>query len=249
MKYKIGDKVVPFQKTVGWDFQDSIIWEEAKSKGQNYLFIKRYDENGNYYVLGDNKDEISGDYFNEDDFYLYEGDNKMIDNELNKKLDEMQSEFENELNECRNRFNVRLNEIRQEIKKESFIKNGQYYWHIDSSGNIFCNKWENNNYYDNYRLIHNNVWLNEADCKRYAEIDRKYRQLVFDENLKNPIDWNNIYQNKYGLSIYNDNVYDIVNSNNIKHLKIYCINKNIKQLAIGLIGEEDLIWYLKEYRA
>ena len=247
MKYKIGDKVVPFQKTVGWDFQDSIIWEEAKSKGQNYLFIKRYDENGNYYVLGDNKDDISGDYFNEDDFYLYEGDKKMIDNEINEKLDELQSNYENELNECRNRFNVRLNEIRQEIKKESFIKGGQDYWYIDSSGNTLCDTWGNYNI-DNYRLIYNNVWLNENDCKRYAEIDKKYRQLVFDENLKNPIDWNDRDQKKYSLSIYHNYIRTNVIFEN-KDQTICCSNKDIKQLAINLIGNTDFCWYLTEYRA
>jgi asparagine N-glycosylation enzyme membrane subunit Stt3 len=247
MKYKIGDKVVPFQKTVGISFEDSKMWEEAKQINQKYLFIIRDEDT--YYVLSNNKDDITGDYFNECDFYLYEGDDKMIDNELNKKLDEMQSQLENELNDCRNRFNVRLNQIRQEIKKESFIKIGQDYWYIDSSGITLYDTWGNYNI-DNYRLIHNNVWLNEADCKRYAGIDQKYRRLVFDENLKNPIDKDDNKQKKYYLFYnFSDDSIGCNFSTSCINQNIYCTNENIKQLAIDIIGEDDLKWYLKEYRA
>lgn len=74
MKYKIGDKVTPKNKTV-YDFDT---WEQWKCKGTGVTNF--YHQNGFLYIqskidgmytLG-RKDVYGGDYFNEKDFERYE---------------------------------------------------------------------------------------------------------------------------------------------------------------------------------
>jgi hypothetical protein len=74
-KYKIGDKVIPFQKTVGiyGNLSDSIVWKTAKDNDQQFLYITRIEileerDDVYFYVLDSEKDSKTGDYFNEEDF-------------------------------------------------------------------------------------------------------------------------------------------------------------------------------------
>jgi len=74
----ISQKVVPFQKTVkGWGgLEHSYIWQDASMSDKPYLYVTRYNSNENCFVLGHEEDMIDGDgdYFNPEDFELYEED-------------------------------------------------------------------------------------------------------------------------------------------------------------------------------
>ena len=70
MKFKIGDKVVPISKSVGWSLDGSTNWDKAVESGQNYLYVKLYDEEGRI-TCGVYKEVNSGDYFLESDLVHY----------------------------------------------------------------------------------------------------------------------------------------------------------------------------------
>lgn len=72
--FKLGDKVVPHQKTVsGWDgLDESLHWNKACSRGQKYLYIVGYDEEEQAWKLNADNTETSGDFYREKDFTLYE---------------------------------------------------------------------------------------------------------------------------------------------------------------------------------
>lgn len=164
----------------------------------------------------------------------------------------------NELNQIKEEYVKKQQELFDEFSKkiESVKKENPYkleyeqkYWYIDSAGQVSFSHFKND-FIDNYRLIKNIVWLNEDDCIKYNKIDKQFRQLVYEENLKNPIDWNKKTQYKYYIFIGMDNnrlesCWNTIN----KSIVIYCSNKCILDLAIALIGEEDLKWYIKNYRA
>lgn len=83
-KYKIGEKVVPFQKTAeGYgSLCDSCVWESAKAKGQPFLYVTRYEilEEGDTvytYTLDALENSNTGDYFNEEDFVFF-SENKLL---------------------------------------------------------------------------------------------------------------------------------------------------------------------------
>lgn len=76
-KFNNGDKVVPFQKTVkGYrDLNGSGAWKRAQILEQEYLFVVDWDEEDNCYILHEYKDRsYNGDFFNEEDLYLYGGE-------------------------------------------------------------------------------------------------------------------------------------------------------------------------------
>ena len=71
-----GIKVVPHNKTVWGDLDESHEWKEAKESNKNYLYVTGFDEDVNAYVLSNKKqnkdvDGNDGDFFNVEDFEPY----------------------------------------------------------------------------------------------------------------------------------------------------------------------------------
>jgi hypothetical protein len=74
--FKIGDKVVPINKSAGCPLQLSTVWANAKKNNQQFLYIVDIEEY--VYVVSDtledlrkNDREPDGDYFKESDLTLY----------------------------------------------------------------------------------------------------------------------------------------------------------------------------------
>lgn len=61
-KYKIGDKVVPINKTAYCDLNDSVVWRRSEERG--FMYVVRIERE--HYVCAE-EEEVSGDYFNESD--------------------------------------------------------------------------------------------------------------------------------------------------------------------------------------
>lgn len=67
--YKMGDKVVPHSKSVGWSLESSNNWRMAKELGQKYLYLVGFDDNDK--VTCSAYEDGSGDFFLESDLTLY----------------------------------------------------------------------------------------------------------------------------------------------------------------------------------
>lgn len=83
-KYEIGEKVVPFQKTVdGYgNLDNSTVWETARDNDQPFLYVTRCEilEEGDFvytYTLDYEEGSNTGDYFNEEDFVSF-SENKLF---------------------------------------------------------------------------------------------------------------------------------------------------------------------------
>lgn len=70
MKYKVGDKVIPIDKTYGMPLFSSSEWNKAKAHGQEYLYVV-WILRSDIYALGHNKNAHSGDVFKEEDLVPY----------------------------------------------------------------------------------------------------------------------------------------------------------------------------------
>lgn len=141
-------------------------------------------------------------------------------------------------------------EKENEEQNESIeLKKGQRYYYIDCVGDMVSDIYIGDSI-DKYVLYHNKIWLNEEDCERYNEIDKQYRQLVWELNQENPVDWENFNQPKYFL-VYcpHDSITEKYTHYSCKAQNIYCTDQYILKKAIDLIGQEDLDWYIKNYRS
>jgi hypothetical protein len=67
-----GTKVKPFQKTRMKPLDQSWHWEKAQEHGNDYLFVVEYDNAVAAYVLAYDEDREFGDYFNSEDFVVYD---------------------------------------------------------------------------------------------------------------------------------------------------------------------------------
>lgn len=67
-EFKVGDKVIPHDKTIWGDLDSSIVWKRARDKGQPYLYVATVE--GNRFFLND-KNERGGDFFKLGDFTHY----------------------------------------------------------------------------------------------------------------------------------------------------------------------------------
>lgn len=74
--FKVGEKVVPLQKTVPtWgDLSSSMHWQTAQENNQGYLFVTGYKEDqSSVLILNEIESELnSGDYFYQEDVIRYE---------------------------------------------------------------------------------------------------------------------------------------------------------------------------------
>ena len=154
------------------------------------------------------------------------------------------------LNERIEALEKELNELKKEVnKKEDVLKDGDCYWYISGIGEVLMTTYHNAEYSDVYRLYRDNIWLNGIDCHRYNTIDKKYRKLVYELNLENPIDFKDSKNKYYIYFSYEQDKLDVTIVNTVKFQGIFCGDKDILKKAIQLISEEDLTWYIKNYRA
>jgi len=70
-KFKIGDKVVPIDKTRGNGLRSSAHWAMARDMNQPFLYVNSCGSE-HVYACGYSKSTVSGDFFNEVDLILYE---------------------------------------------------------------------------------------------------------------------------------------------------------------------------------
>lgn len=81
-KFKIGDKVVPVSKSYWGGLEESIEWEKAQEKNQQFLFVNSFD--GVKILCHYKKTNIStGDFFLEKDLVLYEEECSEVDGLIN----------------------------------------------------------------------------------------------------------------------------------------------------------------------
>lgn len=77
LKFNKGDKVkLPTTKGIGWSIGKSGIMEDAKEKGQDYLYVTGFNEGISAYILDAtleySEDYANGDHFLESDLVPYE---------------------------------------------------------------------------------------------------------------------------------------------------------------------------------
>lgn len=78
---KVGDKVkIPLTKSSGSLIEDSKVIQRAKSKGQNFLYVSKINED--YVILNDHESQGMGDYFSlsKDNIELYEEPKQSVTN-------------------------------------------------------------------------------------------------------------------------------------------------------------------------
>lgn len=74
--FEIGDKVVPVGKPLFDGPLNNSIWKKAIANGQPYLYVIDYCEKvnygiGEYYVVSHHKDDITGDFFYDENLRAY----------------------------------------------------------------------------------------------------------------------------------------------------------------------------------
>ena len=69
----IGEKYTPINKSAGCPLSESNVWKDAQSKGQNFLYYNRKNNDGNFcFVSSYPDDSFGGDYFLPSDMIPYE---------------------------------------------------------------------------------------------------------------------------------------------------------------------------------
>jgi hypothetical protein len=122
----IGQKVTPFQKTAkGWesDIKTYLRYGCGKFLKENgYLYVKEYDDYEEAWVLRDESDDDSGDYFNAEDFEPISEDKQELFNrflnasfELNKELINKLSQDGTYLTDKEQEFTLALSEWHNNI--------------------------------------------------------------------------------------------------------------------------------------
>jgi hypothetical protein len=169
----------------------------------------------------------------------------MNEQELNEKLDEIKKIY---IKEISKKFDEEIEKIKKEnIQDREIIKESEKFYFLNSCNNLISDYFENESKYHLYLLYNNNVWSSTEECKKYSDIDYKFKKLVYELNLKEPIDWKNKSQFKY--LIYFDFDKECLSSGLLVHCKmngvIYCTDENILDKAIELIGKDDFEWYIK----
>ncbi|MBD8028184.1 hypothetical protein H9636_16165 [Ureibacillus sp. Re31] len=120
MKFQVGDKVVPINKTViGYGSLDrSNNWRKAKEKGQGFLFVSKFDEEVNAYVCSYKKNDEYGDYFNEIDLKNYK--DKPTKNQRITALESVVKDLEQKIIDIRNDYRYDLKQVETRIKMLEF---------------------------------------------------------------------------------------------------------------------------------
>lgn len=70
-KYKVGDKVIPINKSVYSSLDQSNMWKRAREKGQNFIYINNVAPDVGDYRCNVELTEFNGDFFLESDLIPY----------------------------------------------------------------------------------------------------------------------------------------------------------------------------------
>ena len=133
-------------------------------------------------------------------------------------------------------------EIEQKLKTGIIeLENGQMYYFISDNGYGDWSIW-GGGIVDTYRLMKNNVFINNEDRDRYLRVEK----ALLDLKREYPPDWNNFNQSKYFLyHDYRCKIYSIGGCTNYKYTNtIHIANKDIIQLLhYKGITDDDLNFY------
>ena len=168
----------------------------------------------------------------------------MTKTELEKKIAEMQEQFDKMQKQLDELKQVKVKEQKKKWKPEIDEK----YWFINDCGMVDWASWCDDES-DNWRYLTGNVFKTEQEAKEYKkkiEIQSKFKNFV--EDRSDELDFKNNKQTKYHLKYdYYNNVitYDWNQSYKIQGV-IYASSGQILRDAIKEIGEENIKKYVLE---
>lgn len=81
-KFKIGDKVVPIDKTALGSLEYSTVWNRAKISNQPFIYVTALESEEGDYICDDKKGTDDGDFFNESDLIPYADENETVNNKV-----------------------------------------------------------------------------------------------------------------------------------------------------------------------
>ena len=146
-----------------------------------------------------------------------------------KEYEERIAKIEKELDE--------LKEV--DIVDDEFPKYGEYYWFVDSVGNVFGDCWYDS-MADNYRKDFLRIFKTKKECKRYLEI-----QKAFKEESKNfESNWKDGNQDKYYLYYdHSDNCVEVDSYVECQETILYFESEEVLEEIVSCFGEEDIKKY------
>lgn len=164
-----------------------------------------------------------------------------------KNLEKIVNELKEKLNNLKE-SNIEKTEEENNYKRVR-VKEGEKYWSLGDFGDSTSYK-DLNDKIDNFNYRIGNYFKTKEQAENYKEkllIEQELRDVAMELNKGEKIDWDDVNQEKISLG-YNFPVNSIQCS--YEYLfkcqdKIYCLDKNFKDVAIERIGEERLAKYLK----
>ena len=148
--------------------------------------------------------------------------------------------------------NKKLAELKEAeaIAQKPWPQNGDPYWTIDDSAEVFESKWTTDSI-DRGRLVIGNVFRTEADAEK--EIERRkvlteLRRLARESWGGGKADWSNSAQNKYRLHFdyYLEGWYTSFCSHTRQQGAIYFASLEAAEAAIQTIGADRLMMLLED---
>lgn len=146
-----------------------------------------------------------------------------------KEYEERIAKIEKELDE--------LKEV--DIVDDEFPKYGEYYWFVDSVGNVFGDCWYDS-MADNYRKDFLRIFKTKEECFRYLEIQEAFKE----ESKKFEPNWKDGNQDKYYLYYDHDkNSVGISWNTWCGQAVLYFESREVLEELISRFGEEDIKKY------
>ena len=163
--------------------------------------------------------------------------------EIQSKIEELEKRFA-KFKELENE----LTTIKEGLKKpESKVfkpKIDDIYYYICSSGIIDYVNWKDTEI-DNQRYALGNCFRTKEEAEFEVEklkVIAELKRFALEHN--EPIDWNNVKQNKYFIYFYyKDEMIDVDFWQTLKHNDIYFTSEELAQQAIKEIGEDKIKKY------
>lgn len=168
----------------------------------------------------------------------------MYREEYEKELNNLQKQLEETQNKISELKRVNVEEL--ETKERWKPKHNQIYWYIAASGDLYFDRWKDNEI-DEWKYLTNNVFKTAKEVlerKKKIEIQSRFKNYV--EERTEELDWNN--GGKYYL-FYNYANKEIVIDNSLIYKRqgtIYASSEQILKDAIEEIGEENVKKYILE---
>lgn len=146
-----------------------------------------------------------------------------------KEYEERIAKIEKELDE--------LKEV--DIVDDEFPKYGEYYWFVDSVGNVFGDCWYDS-MADNYRKDFLRIFKTKEECFRYLEIQEAFKE----ESKKFEPNWKDGSQDKYYLYYdHDENSVEISWNTWCGQAILYFESREVLEELIARFGEEDIKKY------